>query len=359
MREVLEPGTVSGCRNRVACGRVDRLERHARPGRFQRGSLRLFDDVEDMFRLVARLAEDEGARDVGLVTIDRAAAVDHHDRSLANDLRFGRAMRQRRELPRLHAGVAAKADTAVRGTDQVRCLRLRHPWLKRAIDRFIDFQRCRGRELHELQLVRVLDHPASGGDRRSADDSRMAGSRGDAVRPNELRGFFDADRSAADSAVGKATREQRVGTLVLLPRVHAGVAAERTAPNLLARAILFERRTDEKRLAFYGNDAGEEALAAGPADVREVEERGPGRQHQRGDLLLRHQLPGFLDSRVAFVVRDRLHLTTHRWERGDRRWRGGLVVLCKRRHLRGGADDQRSADELSAIHEGILKRAVE
>ena len=78
------------------------------PGRaaVERGRLRPLDDVEHRLIFVGGLAEHERSGDVRLVSLDRAAVVDHDDRAFANRLRRDRAVGQRRVLTDLHAGPA-------------------------------------------------------------------------------------------------------------------------------------------------------------------------------------------------------------------------------------------------------------
>ena len=166
VREVFEAGAVAGVDDDVARGGVDRFERRARLRGFERGALRALHDVEDLVHLVGRLAEDERARDVGLVAFDGAAVVDHDDRAFANDLRRDRAVRQRGPLAGLHARFAGKSDAVVRLRDQLGDIVLRHARLQRFVDGLVDLQRGGVGELHQRQLVRVLDHAAAGGDRR-------------------------------------------------------------------------------------------------------------------------------------------------------------------------------------------------
>ena len=83
-------------------------------------------------------------------------------------------------------------------------------------------------------------------------------------------------------------------------RTSARAAAKRSERDLLPRAILFERRADEERLALHRDDAGEQPLAAAPADVREVDERGATRRGSRASIFaLGHQPSGLLDPRRA------------------------------------------------------------
>src|SRR5207244_8818515 len=75
---------VAGVGDDFARGGVDRLQWRAGPRCRQRRALRPPHDVEDLVHLLARLAEDERARDVGLITLHRAAVVDRSEEHTLN-----------------------------------------------------------------------------------------------------------------------------------------------------------------------------------------------------------------------------------------------------------------------------------
>ena len=116
-------------------------------------------------------------------------------------------------------------------------------------------------------------------------------------------------------------------------------------PNVdqLARAILFEFRTDVRELALGGNDDAERALALAPAHVREVEAARRAFHEDGVDLLLGHQLLRLRDSRPPLVVGDRDDAGGHRLERGDCRGHGagGGALRRRRRGLGGRATGDR------------------
>jgi hypothetical protein len=75
--------------------------------------LRAVNQIEDRFHLVCGFAEDEGARDVRRVALDRAAVVEHEDGAFAKGLLPARAVRQRGELVDIEAGFAFESDALV------------------------------------------------------------------------------------------------------------------------------------------------------------------------------------------------------------------------------------------------------
>src|SRR5204863_6737606 len=99
-------------------------------------------------------------------------------------------------------------------------------------------------------------------------------------------------------------RHQRVRTLVFLPRSDVGVAAaERTPRDLFHRALFLEGGADEERLTFDRDHTREQALAARPAEAREVGERGAAGVHPSADVFFGHDAPRLLDAGVPLVVR--------------------------------------------------------
>ena len=61
--------------------------------------------------------------------------------------------------------------------------------------------------------------------------------------------LLDAEPAGGDAAVLQALRDPLVRALVFLPGPHVGGAGERAGGELLARAVLLERRADHERLA--------------------------------------------------------------------------------------------------------------
>src|SRR4051812_14643113 len=336
MREVLEAGAVPVVHDDLAPRGVDRLERHARFRGLERRRLRLMDDVEDLLHLVGGLAEHEGPRDVGLVSFDGASVVDHDDRAFADRLRRDRSVGKRRVLADLNAREAGEAKLAVAGVDQAADVVLRHAGLQRLEHGFVAFQRRLGRDLHQLELVRALDHPARGDDRRRADDLHRRRRTRDAVREHELRRLLDADPAARDPALLQAAGDALERALVLLPDGDVGVL-DRSAGQLLPRAVFLERRRHDVRIADFRDDDRGQPFAVAPPDAGEVVERRAPCEDDRVDLLLDHQAARFLEPRLPLVGGDRLREGAHRRQRGDaRRQRrnrriGAAAALCRER----------------------------
>ena len=68
---------------------------------------------------------------------------------------------------------------------------------------------------------------------------------------HELRRFLDAERAGGDAAILQPLRDRSYGLSSSFQVAHVGLAAaERPERDLLARAVLFERRADEERLAL-------------------------------------------------------------------------------------------------------------
>ncbi len=87
MGEVFVVWPIAPVGDNLARGVVHRTALRSRLCGRQRGTLRAVHDVENLFHFVAGFAEHEGARDVGSVALHGAAAIDEHDRALANKLR--------------------------------------------------------------------------------------------------------------------------------------------------------------------------------------------------------------------------------------------------------------------------------
>src|SRR5581483_1065519 len=114
VREELVVGTETGFGDDLARGRIHGTAVNTGPSGCQSSGLRLVHDVEDAFHLVRRLTQDEGAGDLRLISLDRAAVVEHDDRALANHLRSCRSMRRGSVLTDHHTRVAYKSCPRVR-----------------------------------------------------------------------------------------------------------------------------------------------------------------------------------------------------------------------------------------------------
>src|SRR5690606_6043208 len=124
----------------LACGGVDGLAWHTRPGRGERRLLRGELDVEHPLPLVGRTSEHERPADIRAVALPTAATVDEQDRALPDRLWRARAVRQRRVLADLHARAAREPELTVGGSDQVPEALLRHPLFQRSPGSLIRLQ---------------------------------------------------------------------------------------------------------------------------------------------------------------------------------------------------------------------------
>ena len=142
--------------------------------------------VPDPALLGIGLAEHEGARDVRLIALDRAAAVHQHDLAVAHLPAAGPSRADRRSPRRAGSGrirdcrrapaVAPFMIAPICAGVMPRSIRGRGV----AIGGDGDV----GRLLHQRQLVRRLDHPAAAHDRRAGLGSRCPASR---ARPSTAK----------------------------------------------------------------------------------------------------------------------------------------------------------------------------
>ena len=231
----------------------------------------------------------------------------------------------------------------MRRRDQAREVVLRHALTQRRVRRGVGSEGDFRREAHQRQLVRVLDHPAAGRNRRPADELHARRGAGDAVGEHELRRLFDADAAGRDAAVAQALGDERVRALVLVPRADVEVPGERRTRELFARAVFLEGGADGERLTLHGDDDREEALAAAPVDVGEVDHRRAAGQHQRVDAVRGHQPPRLLRALAPLVGGDRLRLAASRLQRRDRRRDGRIASRLRGGLFRGAPGRQADA----------------
>ena len=229
-------------------------------------------------------------------------------------------MRQRRVRIDLYAGETRKPQPLVGGAHQRPDLTLRHSFRQRAVHCLVGLERDMRGEAHQLELVRVLDHPAACGDRRRTGEMEPGCPSGDAVAEHELRRLLDAEASRADTAISEPLRHALEGALIFLPRL---VFESRVK---VARAIFLERGTHAEWVALGRQDDGKKPLAVAPAHAGEIEERGAARQQHRVELAVRHQPARCVDSPLPLVAGDGPRLVLHRRERCDARWQGGGAV---------------------------------
>ncbi len=100
---------------------------------------------------------------------------------------------------------------------------LGHAGLDGPIDRVVDLQSGGVRHLHQLDLVGVFDHPAAGADGGAKHDLRLRCRGGDAVAPDELCRFLNADRAGAEAAILEPSGDERVRAFIFVPGANVGV----------------------------------------------------------------------------------------------------------------------------------------
>src|SRR5581483_5991444 len=94
----------AGVGDHLARGGVHRLAGRSRPGRGQCGVLRFALQIPDATLALGRLAENERARDVGLIPLDGAPAVHQHHVAFLQLLRLDAAVREGRVLSEADQG---------------------------------------------------------------------------------------------------------------------------------------------------------------------------------------------------------------------------------------------------------------
>src|ERR1700734_3251879 len=113
MSEIFVVGAIACVDDHLARSGVYGPGFHSGPGGGQRGALGAMDDVEDLFHLVAGLAEHVSARDVRLITFRGAASIHHHDGAFFDDLWSYRAVREGGVFADLDLGAAFESELSV------------------------------------------------------------------------------------------------------------------------------------------------------------------------------------------------------------------------------------------------------
>ncbi|CAM5504530.1 hypothetical protein RLIN73S_06210 [Rhodanobacter lindaniclasticus] len=98
-------------------------------------------------------------------------------------------------------------------------------------------------------------------------------------------------------------------------------------PDLLQRALAFERRRDEHRIARLGQQHAGGALADPPADAGEIFQRRTATHEDGVHLVLGHQSLRLAQAAFAFGVGDRYGSRRHRLQRHDRGWQGAGCLV--------------------------------
>src|SRR6202521_3007098 len=226
----------------------------ARTRRREPRGLRPVHDVKYFSHLVASLAEHEGARDIRLITLNRATVIDHDDGALANYLRGGRAVGEGGVFPDFHARFTGESQLPVGSGDQIFDLALRHTVFYCPVHRLVGSERYLIRQLHERELMGALDHAASCGDPSRTHDAYLRRGLADSVTENEADRFFHAQLAARETAFFQSLCNELVGVLILLPNPHVRIFAVGRVGDLFSGAAFFERRTDIKWYAFGRQD---------------------------------------------------------------------------------------------------------
>ncbi len=223
--EVLVVGAEAGGGDDVAGGGVDGLHLDAGASGGEGCGLGLVDDVEDSFLAVGGGAVDEGAGDVGLVTLDEAAVVDEDDLVLADDLRGGRAVGLGGVGADLTGGFAANAAAGVGGVDEIGEVAVGLAGSAGLVDGFVDGEGDVVGELHEGELGGGFDAAAACDDGDAGGDLARCDGFGNAVGEDELHALVEGEWERGGSGGTEGVGEQCVGVSVFVP----GVDARRSA----------------------------------------------------------------------------------------------------------------------------------
>src|SRR5260370_21080276 len=208
----------AGCSIHVAA-------RDARTRRREPRRLRLAHDVTYFLHLVARFAEHERARDIRLITLNRATVIDHDDGAFANYLQGGRAVGEGGIFSDLHARFTGESQLRVGSGDQVFHLALRHAVFHCPVHRLVCSESYLICQLHERQLMRALDHAASGGDPSRTHAAYLRRGLGDSVSENEADRLFHAQFAAQETALFQPLCNELAGVVTLLPDPHCTIVA--------------------------------------------------------------------------------------------------------------------------------------
>src|SRR6185312_417342 len=153
-------------------------------------------------------------------------------------------------LSYLNAGVALESLPRVGHFHQVAEIVLGHPWIAGKKCSFIRSESYFIGQLHQLKLVSALDHAAAGGHRRGADDLERRRCLGDPVGVNKTNRLFDSQLARFDPSVLQAFSNALIRILILLPEPDFRFGITHAEGDLLARAVIFKRRTYIKRTSF-------------------------------------------------------------------------------------------------------------
>src|SRR5262245_51813513 len=120
MGEIFIVRSVTCVGDHLACGGIHSLALHSGFSGSQGRGLSPLHDFEVLLHLVCWLAQDKGATDVRFISFDVASSVDQQNGLLADNLRLGGTVWQRRIVAHLHAGPSLEAKLRMCRLDELR-----------------------------------------------------------------------------------------------------------------------------------------------------------------------------------------------------------------------------------------------
>ena len=271
-----------------ARGRIHGFACGPRFGRRQGRILRLAFQVPDLALAFGGLAENRGARDIGLVPFHRAAIVHQHHVALAQLLRRYAAVRERRVLAENRHGVSLHAQRAVGRCDIGAQLALRHTLMQGGEHRLITRDRDIAGALHQGQFRGRLDHPAARGYRIGRDQLERRHLFSQPIEDGEADAFLKPQTSGSRAAI-----LQHLGNLPIRP-IRIGAALVAGNPG---------------RFALHRQNQSEPAVA--PALPGVIVQTRAGLEENRPHFVFAHEPAGLLHARAAFVFGDGLNAVQH------------------------------------------------
>jgi hypothetical protein len=150
-------------------------------------------------------------------------------------------------------------------------------------------------EAHALDLMRALDHAATGGDGSCGDEFQMRVGGTDAFGEGEGHVLVQTDAAGAEMAISETAADEREGAFVFLPGKDVSVICDWAGGEKFVGAAFFEGRTDEEGFGSRRKNECPKAFASVEREVSEVDGRAGGISENDGvDSVLRHQFAGAL-----------------------------------------------------------------
>ncbi len=175
-------------------------------------------------------------------------------------------MRVRGRLAEQHQRETARKAKLRKSIQYVlRKLRLRHPHVQRLERGSIRIERDAIGVSHDLDLVRRLHSSAGIGDRLGGSKLNGRIRQAHLVVHEGAGAAVDRDFAGRDAPIPENGRDDRLGTLILLPD-----ADVESAGDLVLGPPLLERGGDDDGLSGLRENEGEEALTPCPVDAGEV-----------------------------------------------------------------------------------------